>query len=922
VNAQSLRAKLDKLKDFCFDNSPTVLIASEARVKEEVLDVELKIDGYNIFRCNSHSTQTGGVVIYVKENIQVANVHVTKSVLTWIISLEIIGKKNLSIVGIYRSPNEKTEAFLSNLNEHFEKFLKLENEILCVGDININVVFKLPAAMKYLNLMNSLGLKQIIKEYTREDKKGAKTIIDHVLTNFDGVKYVINKKARISDHHLIEIYLNKRSMLRKVENKKFNCVAGFSREKFLNELEKFQLCDGDIDAFIEAVSLSIKKFIVVKEIKNNGRRWFSQELKELKKYKNSLYVKFCMSQEEEDYDAFQVACDKYKNELRKSESKFIQSEIEKNKHDPKKLWKILKSMYKEEQNCVERIENNGKIITDQEDIANNLNNFFVSSIKELVSEIQSPKNNNYLNNITTPVKKFSINEIDLKTLRETVKILKNKSYSDLISGKIYNEICQDEKYGRLMLECINKSLREGYFPNPIKKSTISPIPKVKNSTKLEDQRPVNNLPVLDKILETIVLNQLQTFIEEENILSDNQFGFRKKHDCETAVVTLIDKWYRKLFDDKVVLTVFLDFKRAFETIDRKMLIKKLEKLNFDRNAIRWFLSFLSDRTQKTKIGSCFSDEIDVEIGVPQGSKLSNLLFLLYINDIEKIDDLAEFVMYADDTSVTVCADDAEKAILDMNLVLAKIEDWLKFNKIAINVKKCKYMILDFNIKEKPINKIKMCNSELELVNEIKYLGVVLDSKIKFNAHADEVIKKLNKKLGFLRRNRYKLTPSAKMTFYKSLVLPHFDNCAAVLLLPNMGKIKEIENIQKRILRVVTNSQESFEKLLEDHKLVSARNRVRINVIKLISKINSCKKPAYLGTRFLKYSETAIRDLRNADNIKINEYKLIAKKSLFVLGVKDYNGFINYFKNIPDKKKYEKMSIINKIILYVKHVICI
>jgi hypothetical protein len=161
-----------------------------------------------------------------------------------------------------------------------------------------------------------------------------------------------------------------------------------------------------------------------------------------------------------------------------------------------------------------------------------------------------------------------------------------------------------------------------------------------------------------------------------------------------------------------------------------------------------------------------------------------------------------------------------------------------------------------------------------------------------------------------------------MTFYKSLVLPHFDNCAAVLLLPNMGKIKEIENIQKRILRVVTNSQESFEKLLEDHKLVSARNRVRINVIKLISKINSCKKPAYLGTRFLKYSETAIRDLRNADNIKINEYKLIAKKSLFVLGVKDYNGFINYFKNIPDKKKYEKMSIINKIILYVKHVICI
>lgn len=163
--------------------------------------------------------------------------------------------------------------------------------------------------------------------------------------------------------------------------------------------------------------------------------------------------------------------------------------------------------------------------------------------------------------------------------------------------------------------------------------------------------------------------------------------------------------------------------------------------------------------------------------------------------------------------------------------------------------------------------------------------------------------------------------NAKMTFYKSLILPHFDNCSAILLMPNIGKIKEIENIQKRILRIVTNSEETFEKLLEDFKLLSASNRIRVNVIKLISKINLYKMPSYLGTRFLKYSETAIRDLRNADNIKMNVYSKIANKSIFVLGVKDFNGFINYFKNIPDKKNFEKMSFINKVIIYVKNVLC-
>jgi hypothetical protein len=838
--------------------------------------------------------------------------------MTWILSLEIIGNSNLTIIGVYKSPSEKTEMFIDLLNEHFEKYIKLENEIICIGDMNINVAYKTPQTVKYECAIKALGLKQIMKDYTREDKNGrAKTIIDHILTNCNGVKYLINKGTDISDHHMIEVFLNKRNYTKRLKPKSFKCIANFTKVKFLEELNKFDLNENsNIDEFLEAVTESTNKFVVVKEIRESIRKWYTNELYELKKKKSQCFTEYSRSNSETDYDLFIEASNNYKKELRNAEQKYIQKQLEENRNDPTKLWKILKNLYKDENDLIERINFNGKIITNHEEIANTLNKFFIDSIQELVDNVPNPKGDNYLDNISIPNSKFKIEEISMENLIEIVKSLRKKSFADLINGRIYNEICQDDKFAKIMLSCINKSLRDGYIPKSLKNSVISPIPKVKNSDKLEDQRPVNNLPVLDKILETIVLRQLQNFLHHEKVLSNEQFGFRAKHSCETAIQTLLNQWYCHIKNKKVVITAFLDFKRAFETIDRRILIKKLEKLKFDDNAIKWLLSFLSGRTQKTKIGNKFSSDINIDIGVPQGSKLANILFLIYINDIVSLDDEANFVLYADDTSVTVVAENVLDAIIKMNQVLTKIEDWLYFNKIAINVKKCKAMILDYNVKEESKEKVLMCNQELEKVSEIKYLGVKIDSKLNFNNHADEVIVKLNKKLGFLRRNQFKMNFRSKMIFYKSLVLPHFDNCSSVLLLPNGGKINQMELIQKRILRIVTSVDDPIEEIYKKYSLVSVKNRIRINVLKLISKIRTSKLPDYLTTRFISNHESGKRDLRFADNIIINTYDKLANKSIFVYGIKDYNGYLNYSKSFD-----KNLCIINKIKLYVKNVIC-
>lgn len=401
------------VRDLCFRKKPAIVIASEARIIEDRKDAELKIIGYKTFRCNSSSTQTGGVVIYVKESFNVINVNVSISSTTWIISLDIIGKKNTTIIGVYRSPDYSIAAvdeFLLTFNNHFDKFTKDESDIICVGDINLNVAVKTENVKKYINTFKALGLKQLIKEYTREDKKGPRTVIDHVLTNLNGVKYLINKEEKIADHHLIEIYIKNRRMLKKDVNKKFKCLGNFSKESFFDEFEKFHLSDreANIDEFLQAVTSSTNKFVVVKEIKNNDRRWFSDELRNLKRCKNESYVKFCISQNESDYDLFVIACEKYKKELRNAENKYIQKQIDDNRKDPKKLWKILKSLYKDEENLITSIEDEDKIVTEPKDIACVLNDFYVNSIEKIVNEIPRSSLSNYLENIVKPKSQLSL----------------------------------------------------------------------------------------------------------------------------------------------------------------------------------------------------------------------------------------------------------------------------------------------------------------------------------------------------------------------------------------------------------------------------------------------------------------------------------------------------------------------------------
>lgn len=241
---------------------------------------------------------------------------------------------------------------------------------------------------------------------------------------------------------------------------------------------------------------------------------------------------------------------------------------------------------------------------------------------------------------------------------------------------------------------IVSSLYTGVFPDCLKESYIVPTQKVKNTRNPEEIRPVNTLTTISKVLEKVVQCQLNQYFESNNLLNEIQSGFRHNHSCESLLNLVVTQWKTEVTNKNCIVAVFIDLKRAFETVNKEILLKKLEAYGIRGVELKWFSSYLENRSQRTKIGECLSTSTQVNIGVPQGAVLGTLLFLIYINDLEKMLRKSKLCMFADDALIYISGKNTDECIHILNVELKEVEKYLKMNKLKLNTNKTKAMVIN------------------------------------------------------------------------------------------------------------------------------------------------------------------------------------------------------------------------------------
>ena len=371
---------------------------------------------------------------------------------------------------------------------------------------------------------------------------------------------------------------------------------------------------------------------------------------------------------------------------------------------------------------------------------------------------------------------FEFKEVDESTILRELAALKTNKTTGL--DQINARLLKDSAYSIVsgLTKIVNASLFSQTFPDIWKNGKIVPLYKSNDPTSPNNYRPITILPILSKILKHIVHQQVYQYLRHNKLITNEQFGFRPKLSTNIALTQLTEEILQNMDNKMITGAVFIDLRKVFDTVDHSLLISKLRNLGFSNPVVDWFRSYLSPRSTVTSINNSTSDPKPVTVGVPQGSILGPLLFLLYINDLPQCLNHCKSILYADDTLLYYSARTMTDLESKINTDLESLSDWLNNNLLTLNNNKTKFMIFS-NKKQSqshPDVTITVQSKKIEREGSIQYLGITLSEDFSWHEHIDNLIKKINQRIGVSRRIKHCLDLGTRCVLYTALILPLFD----------------------------------------------------------------------------------------------------------------------------------------------------
>lgn len=928
LNAQSFLCNKYEIVRLVDEVQPYILCLSETRVTEDVLNVEVDIKNYECVRCNSENRYTGGVLVFIRKDVNFEIVNIISKVKNYWVAIIKTALINIVyyVITIYHSPSGNTSQFLDWLENYFEDMWDKNFEVIIVGDFNINMLDKQNRHTKRLdNFLNSFSLQQVVQQPTRITPRGA-TLIDLVIINNYNNKITagIYDKTKITDHEIVRINFEKNKNIQPFITSVIK--RDFSKAK-LDQIKIALIeCEWGYDSSDINVLYDIFETNIIKlldkycpkrciKFKPKSSPWIDINIQNLCKERNKAYTNFKLTKNEEDWKIYKNKRNQVVATIRKQKIKFYENSIDRNKGNSKKMWQTLKNLISTKKAdkgsgklCVDK--NIYKLQTD----ADNFNHYFIKSIDDIVvqNNFSAKWNANELPVIESSLSVFDT--VTLSQLKTIVMGLKNKAGVNELNTFVLKELF--DVVGYPILNLINMSLTEGVMPDSLKISTVIPIPKINCANKLEDYRGINMLPIVEKLIEIVVHSQILNYMETNNLLFERQSGFRKNHSCETAVQLVVNEWKKSIDKDQYVAALFIDFKRAFETISRTTLLNKLNYYGIKGVVLNWFQSYLSNRYQITKYDSTTSVPLKNLHGVPQGSVLGPLLFIIYINDIHKVINKCSIKLFADDTLLYSASEDPTISINAIKADLKTLIPWLGKNDVFLNVDKTKAIMISTKPNLRKINlenfKLSINKKTIQWVTQIKYLGIIIDKNLNFNIHFEEICKKLSKKIGFLRRVSKDVSLYTRIIIYNTVIRPHYQYCCTILYLLNTGQKNKLQVLQNRAMRSILkcNKYTPINSMLSVLNWLSIIDLINYYTMIFIHKIKIRQYPNYL--EISKNREIHSYPTKSSNHFRLERYnKQATKHSVFYEGVKAYNSLPVEITNAQTIKQFKRK--------YLKHI---
>ena len=623
------------------------------------------------------------------------------------------------------------------------------------------------------------------------------TIIDHIYTND------VTSKAKsgivITDvaDHFGTFYMKtkkytenqaKYKIIRKYNTNNMNIFKNLIRQIDFTDIYNSEDTNQAYNTFIQNIQKAHEQAFPKQTIRLTKKYikrepWMTSGLLTSTINKNKLHIKKISRPTTLNIERYKKYNSIYNRIKRQIKIKYYDNLFLENRTNMKQTWLELKKLINKQnnkQNLPEAIKLNNELVTHPKQIADSFNDFFVNIGKNLNESIASRRN--YGDHITRSVQNsIYINPIDPNNLIKTAKTLKPKLSSghDNISNRLLLNIIDD--IAEHFTHIVNLSFRNGIVPQNMKIAKVVPIHKSGDQTSLNNYRPISLLPVFSKLIEKLMYNQIMSFIDRNDILNKHQYGFRKNHTTTHPILHLLNHIAdcTNKPNPELTMAIFIDLKKAFDTISHDILLNKLYKYGIRGVANDWIKNYLTDRKQYVLYDKTESKTQLITYGVPQGSILGPLLFLLYINDLSNALN-GNVLSFADDTTIYISDINIVTLYQKANSTVKMLKDWLDVNKLFLNIDKTKYMILgppkrkynndNLHIQIEGKNILQVGNNQTE--TSIKFLGIHLDENITWKKHMQYINNKITNTLFVMNKVKHLIPRHSLETVYYALIQPY------------------------------------------------------------------------------------------------------------------------------------------------------